>query len=99
MKIELRGVTKSYGKAQALDRVSLELAPGRIVALLGANGSGKTTLLRTIYGLVASDKGMILCDDQEFSRDIIELRKKMFFLPDFPFVYADMSPLQHIGMC
>jgi ABC-2 type transport system ATP-binding protein len=99
MKIELRGITKSYGKTRALDHVSLELAPGQIVALLGANGSGKTTLLRTIYGLVAADKGMILCDEHEFSRDNIAVRKKMFFMPDFPFVFPEMSPLQHIGMC
>jgi ABC-type multidrug transport system ATPase subunit len=99
MKIELPGVTKTYGKTRALDHVSIELAPGKIVALLGANGSGKTTLLRTLYGLVAPDKGAILCDNQEFSRDNILVRKRMFFMPDFPFVFGEMSPLQHIGMC
>jgi ABC-type multidrug transport system ATPase subunit len=90
MKIELRGITKSYGKTRALDHISLELTPGQIVALLGVNGSGKTTLLRTLYGLVAPDKGALLYDDEEFSRDNIALRREMFFLPDFPFVFPEM---------
>jgi ABC-2 type transport system ATP-binding protein len=99
MKIELRGVTKSYGRMRALDHVSLEIEPGWVIAVVGPNGSGKTTLLRTLYGLVSPDKGLFLCDGKEFSRDDMALRRAMFFLPDFPFVFAEMTPLQHIGMC
>lgn len=99
MLIQLQNVSKSYGKTRALDNVSLEFAPGQIVALLGANGSGKTTLFRALYGLVAPDTGVIYCDGREFFRDNIEIRRRMFFMPDFPFVFWEMSPLQHIGMC
>ncbi len=99
MKIELRGVSKFYGRARALDRASLEIEPGQIVALLGANGSGKTTLLRCLYGLTMPDKGAIYYDDEEFSRDNMAMRKRMFFMPDFPFVFAEMTVLQHVGMC
>lgn len=98
MKIELRNVSKFYGKTRALDGVSLEINSGQVVALLGANGSGKTTLLRCLYGLATADKGFVLFDDHEFSRDDIPLRRRMFLIPDFPFLFWEMTALQHIGM-
>ena len=98
MKIELRAVSKSYGKSRALDRASLEITGGQIVAILGANGAGKTTLLRCLAGIAAPDSGDILYDDEPFGRDILELRRRLFFLPDFPVVFYEMSVLRHIGM-
>ena len=98
MKIELRAVSKSYGKARALDRASLEMGPGQIVAILGANGAGKTTLLRCLAGIAAPDAGSIQYDDQPFERDNLEIRRKLFFLPDMPVVFYEMSVLRHIGM-
>jgi branched-chain amino acid transport system ATP-binding protein len=50
--LEVRGVSAFYGKHQALDNVSLDVARGEIVVILGANGAGKTTLLKVIGGLV-----------------------------------------------
>jgi ABC-type multidrug transport system ATPase subunit len=59
MKIELRGVLKSYRSVRALDHVSLQIDPGQIVSLLGPNGAGKTTLIRCLAGIAAPDKGGI----------------------------------------
>ena len=60
MSIELRHVSKRYGPERALDDVSLRLAPGRILGLVGANGAGKTTLLRIAAGLVRPSGGRVL---------------------------------------
>src|SRR5688572_5640717 len=98
MKIELRAVSKSYGKVRALDRASMEIGPGQIVAILGANGAGKTTLLRCLAGIAAPDSGAIQFDEEPFARDRLELRRRMAFLPDFPVVFYEMSVLRHIGM-
>jgi ABC-2 type transport system ATP-binding protein len=98
MKIELRAVTKSYGKARALDRASLEIRSGQIVAILGANGAGKTTLLRCLAGIAAPDAGEIVYNDESYERDKLDLRRQLFFLPDFPVVFYEMSILRHIGM-
>jgi branched-chain amino acid transport system ATP-binding protein len=58
--LELRGVRVAYGKRRALDDVSLTVAAGEIVTLLGANGSGKSTVLRAVSGLIRPTHGQIL---------------------------------------
>ena len=98
MKIELRAVSKSYGRSRALDRASLEMGGGQIVAILGANGAGKTTLLRCLAGVAAPDSGEIVYNEEPFQRDQMELRRQVFFLPDIPVVFYDMSVVRHIGM-
>lgn len=98
MRIELQSVSKSYGRARALDRVSAEIAPGQVVAVLGANGAGKSTLLRCLAGLVGPDRGLILFDDEPFRRDRLDLRRRLLFLPDFPLAYANHSIIRHLGM-
>jgi branched-chain amino acid transport system ATP-binding protein len=55
--LEITELSVAYGPRCALDRVSLVVAPGEIVALLGANGSGKSTTLRAISGLVRATGG------------------------------------------
>ncbi|MFZ4733151.1 MAG: sulfate/molybdate ABC transporter ATP-binding protein [Pirellulales bacterium] len=62
MSIHVRDVSKSFGSFRALDRVSLEVPDGALVALLGPSGSGKTTLLRVIAGLEHPDAGTITED-------------------------------------
>ena len=54
----------SYGDVRALDGVSLEVAEGAIVAIVGANGAGKTTLIRTIAGMLRPAKGRIMLRDE-----------------------------------
>lgn len=98
MKIELLGVTRSFGSLPVLDQVSLTVEPGQIVALLGANGSGKTTLFRCMAGILRLDQGEFRCDGELFRRDRVDLRRRMFFLPDFPAVLPEMTLIQHIEM-
>ena len=98
MKIELRGVLKSYRSIRALDHVSLEIAPGQIVSLLGPNGAGKTTLLRCLAGIAVPEKGAVYFDDQEFRRDRLDLRRRLHILPDFPFHFWPASVLRNIAI-
>jgi ABC-type multidrug transport system ATPase subunit len=98
MKIELRGVIKTYGSIRALDHVSLEIEPGQIISLLGPNGAGKTTLLRCLAGIAAPDAGGIYFDDQEFRRDRTDLRRRLHLLPDVPFHFTRLSLLRNIAI-
>ncbi|MDP1632080.1 MAG: sulfate/molybdate ABC transporter ATP-binding protein [Caulobacter sp.] len=68
MSISVRSVEKMFGRFPALNDVSLDIAPGELLALLGPSGSGKTTLLRAIAGLVFPDSGQILFDGEDMTR-------------------------------
>src|ERR1700744_5385238 len=58
--LELRGVTKTFGPVRALSDVDLEIAPGKVTALVGDNGAGKSSLIKTVSGLWSPDGGEIL---------------------------------------
>ena len=60
--LECKGLSKSYGRFQALDHVDLTLEPGKIIGLLGPNGSGKTTFIKLINQLLVPDEGKLLID-------------------------------------
>jgi thiamine transport system ATP-binding protein len=61
-------VTVRFGDRTVLDRVSLAVDHGAVVAVLGASGSGKSTLLRVVAGLLPPDAGRVLIDDQDVTR-------------------------------
>lgn len=64
VKLSVSDLTAGYGKAQVLFGLSLEVAQGELVALLGANGAGKTTALRTVSGLLKPWAGSVALDEQ-----------------------------------
>jgi putative spermidine/putrescine transport system ATP-binding protein len=66
--VRLSELTKVYGATRAVDRLSLSIAPGCMVALLGPSGCGKTTTLRMIAGLVEPNAGDIFIDDRRVTR-------------------------------
>lgn len=98
MNIALQDVVKKYKALRALDEVSLTIEPGQVLALLGPNGAGKTTLLRCLAGIVVPDEGRLIFDGEAFLRSRLDLRRRFLFLPDFPPVFDEWSPLEHLGM-
>ena len=63
--LQIKDLDLFYGDAQALDRVSLEVPRGEIVAIIGANGAGKSSLIRTIAGIEKPRSGKIVFDGEE----------------------------------
>ena len=57
--LRLSGITKRFGPLTANDAISLSLAKGEVVALLGENGAGKTTLMNILFGHYTADEGSI----------------------------------------
>ena len=65
--IELKGITKRFGKVVANDSINLEIKRGEILSLLGENGSGKTTLMNMLSGIYQPDEGEIFSDGRKIS--------------------------------
>ncbi len=64
MRVELRGITKTFGSLVATDDVSLTVEPGEVHGLLGENGAGKSTLMNVLFGMLHADHGEILIDGE-----------------------------------
>jgi len=75
MRLELSGVTKSFGSHRVLDDISLDLPDVHAFVLIGPSGGGKSTLLRILAGLERAETGRVAVDSEEIPRDEEHLRK------------------------
>ena len=78
--IEIKNVTKYFGKIRILDNVSFKIPDGSVVGILGPNGSGKSTLMRIISGLIKSWEGSILFNGRSIKEDNSYLNKIGFLI-------------------
>ncbi|MET1181017.1 ABC transporter ATP-binding protein [Peribacillus simplex] len=85
--IEVKKISKNYGRKKILDDVSFTANKGEVTCLIGINGVGKTTTLKAIMGLTPY-KGEILIDDQKMTKDSYE---KITFIPDAPTMLPQMT--------
>ena len=86
--LEIRDLTKRYGDLVALDGVSFDVAPGRILGFLGPNGAGKTTTMRAIFGLVRPDRGEVRWKG---SRSAPTERARFGYMPEERGLYPKMK--------
>ena len=80
--IEISGLSKAYGKKQALHNVDMVFEGGQIIGLLGPNGSGKTTLLKVMTGLLKDYDGVVKIDGTCIGA---ETKAMVSYLPDEPY--------------
>ncbi|GBD23847.1 ABC transporter ATP-binding protein NatA [bacterium HR29] len=88
--LQARAVAKSYGRVRALDGVSFELAPGRVLAVVGANGAGKSTLIKSVVALIRFE-GQILVDGIDVARNPKEARRRIGYLSQEAALHPDLT--------
>lgn len=90
-------LTRRYGGITALDDVSLEIAPGEIVGLLGANGAGKSTLLRTAAGLQPPDAGAVTIAGVDLWSAPVEAKHRLGYAAEEPTFYEELSAEEYLA--
>lgn len=86
--LKATGITKKYGAAKALDKVSIEIKRGMIYGLIGENGAGKSTFMRTIMGLISIDEGSI---ELFGTTDLQAARRHMGQSIETPALYPELT--------
>ena len=79
--IEIKDVTKSYGRQKVLQNVSFEIMEGELFGLLGPNGAGKSTLIDILTGIQSMDSGEIFINGKSIKTDKVEIRKQLGLVP------------------
>lgn len=95
--LEVRDLTKRFGAATALDRVSLTLLRGRLNGLAGPDGAGKTTLIRILTGLLGSDSGEIRLDGVSLA-EAVARQGFIGYMPQKFGLYEDLSVLENLRL-
>ncbi len=94
--IEVKNVSKRYGKHVALDNVSFTVESGRIYGLLGENGAGKSTTMNIITGYLALTSGEITVDGFDIVKKAKKAKQKIGYLPELPPLYQDMTVEEYL---
>ena len=94
--VEIHGINKSYGSVQVLKDVSLDIAKGEVVAVIGRSGSGKSTMLRCINGLEPVQAGVIRVDGTQVNDPKTNLRK---LRQEVGIVFQSFNLFPHLSVC
>lgn len=94
--IRLQHVTKQYGEQKAVDDLNLSIYPGEIFGLLGPNGAGKSTTILMLLGLSEPTSGKVTVCGLDSTRQPIEVKRKVGYLPDDVGFYEDRTGFENL---
>lgn len=90
MSISVKNLSRHYGKQKAVDAISFEARPGRILGFLGPNGAGKSTTMRMLTGYLEPTSGAASISGNDVQKDMLEAKKHIGYLPENTPLYPDM---------
>lgn len=95
--IQIKNISKNFGKLQVLKNIDLVCRKGECIALIGPNGCGKTTLIKAILGMVVPNSGKILFNGKDIARDYL-YRRNIGYMPQIGHYPQNMTIEQIISM-
>ena len=96
MSIELKRISKSFGKEKVLDDLSFTVRAGEIVSFLGPNGAGKSTCMKIITGLLPADSGEVWICGRQADKHSLSARQCMGYLPENNPLYPEMYVSEYL---
>jgi len=94
--IEVAGLGKRFGARLAVEDVTFRASDGQVTGLLGPNGAGKTTSLRVLAGLLRPDRGRVLVDGADVTRQPGAARRALGVLPETAGLYGRLTAREHL---
>ena len=94
--IEVKNLTKRFGRVTAINGVSFKVAAGEIVGLLGPNGAGKTSTLRVLAGYLPATGGDVSIGGADVFTESLDVRSKVGYLPENVPLYMDMRIIEYL---
>lgn len=94
--IEVKNLTKRYGKLKAVDNISFSVDSGEVLGFLGPNGAGKSTTMNIITGYISSTSGTVTIDGHEILEEPKKAKQKIGYLPEVPPLYPDMTVRKYL---
>ena len=100
MILSVKNLSVNYGLIPAVRNLSMEVAVGETVALIGANGAGKTTILRAISGLIKPASGSVVFDGQDIAnvKPHLIVRRGMSHVPERRGIFANLTVYENLLM-
>ena len=89
--LEIKNLTKYYGKALGVENLSFSLMEGEVFGFIGPNGAGKSTTIRSILNLINKNEGQVLINGKSFDKNDTELKKLIGYLPSEIHLYEDLT--------
>jgi len=96
MSIQVKEVSKLYGKQKALDALSFEISDAEVVGFLGPNGAGKSTMMKIITGFLPQSSGEVFVNGLNVMENSLEVRKQIGYLPEHNPLYLDMYVKEYL---
>lgn len=97
MDIIVDGITKTYGRQNAVDKLSFQVKTGEVLGFLGPNGAGKTTTMKAITGYLETNEGDIEVGGISVNKNPGEVKKYIGYLPEHNPLYQDMPIIDYLG--
>lgn len=94
--IELERIVKKFGDLVAVNDLSLTVRRGEFFAVLGPNAAGKTTTIKVLTGLIKPTSGTARVAGFDVQTHPLEVRQRLAYVPDFPFLYDKLTPWEFI---